>query len=108
MDEPRPAKSYRLLGADGELYPSDRPGELGGNRAARIYGRLDCWSARAALPKGYAQRRVFFADRAAAIAAGYRPCGHCLPAEYRAWKAGPRAGVEYPWRTAPSSPGSRR
>jgi methylphosphotriester-DNA--protein-cysteine methyltransferase len=33
------------------------------------------------------QFRVFFADEATAIAAGYRPCGACMRAEYRAWKA---------------------
>jgi methylphosphotriester-DNA--protein-cysteine methyltransferase len=29
---------------------------------------------------------VFFADERTAIAAGYRPCGACLRAEYREWK----------------------
>jgi methylphosphotriester-DNA--protein-cysteine methyltransferase len=31
---------------------------------------------------------VFFADEAAARAAGYRPCERCMPAAYAAWKAG--------------------
>jgi methylphosphotriester-DNA--protein-cysteine methyltransferase len=31
--------------------------------------------------------RVFFADEATAIAAGYRPCGACMRREYAAWKA---------------------
>lgn len=101
MSEPAPAKRYRLLGADGAPCASDRPGTLGGNRDEGIYGRLDCGSAVAALPRGYARHRVFFADRAAAIAAGYRPCGNCLRDEYRVWKAGPRPGVEYPWKTLP-------
>lgn len=79
-------KQYRLLGPDGP-YLSDTPGTLGGNRKLKIYGRLDCGSANAALSKGYAQWRVFFADEAAALACGYRPCGNCLRAEYRAWKA---------------------
>ena len=30
--------------------------------------------------------RVFFADAATAVAAGYRPCAVCLPEEYAAWK----------------------
>src|SRR5215211_4427585 len=101
MDEATAPKGYRLLGADGVPFLSDRPGTLGGNRDAGIYGRLDCGTARAALPQGYARRRVFFADRAAAIAAGYRPCGNCLRGEYRIWKAGPQPGSEYPWRTPP-------
>jgi methylphosphotriester-DNA--protein-cysteine methyltransferase len=50
--------------------------------------RLDCKVARRALQEGgpYAQQRVFFADEATAIAAGYRPCAKCMPDEYRAWK----------------------
>lgn len=78
-------KRYRLLGPDGVEYESEQPGAFGGNRKARIYGRLDCASAIRALPRGYARHRVFFADEATAIAAGYRPCGNCLRAEYRAW-----------------------
>jgi methylphosphotriester-DNA--protein-cysteine methyltransferase len=35
---------------------------------------------------GYVKQRVFFADEASAIAAGYRPCAVCMPAEYAAWK----------------------
>lgn len=71
-------KTFRLLGADGQTYESPVKGELGGNSQLKIYGCLDCWSANAALPKGYAAVRVFFADEAAAIGAGYRPCGHCM------------------------------
>ena len=66
--------------------PSAVPGRLGGNRASRIYGRLDCPSAVRALRLGYAKRRVFFADEAAAIAAGYRPCAVCMREEYLRWK----------------------
>ena len=101
MSDTASARRYRLLGAGGVPYASDHPGTLGGNRALKIYGRLDCRSAVAALPKGYARHRVFFADRDAAIAAGYRPCHTCLRDEYRKWRAGPRPGVEYPWKTAP-------
>ena len=71
-------KRYRLLGADGSVHESDQPGTLGGNRTGRIYGRLDCRSANDALARGYAKRRVFFADEDAAIAAGYRPCHTCM------------------------------
>lgn len=69
-------------------------GTLGGHRGTRIYGRLDCPSAlRAIANGGYLKHRVFFADEAAAITAGYRPCARCLPAKYRAWKANASAGV---------------
>jgi methylphosphotriester-DNA--protein-cysteine methyltransferase len=77
---------FILLGADGP-YSSQTPGTLGGNSKLRIYGRLDCWSANRALDKGYAKIRVFFADEATAIAAGYRPCGNCMREKYREWKA---------------------
>ena len=30
--------------------------------------------------------RVFFADEATAVAAGYRPCARCLPEPYRDWR----------------------
>lgn len=84
-EEPR---TWTLLGRDGTAYESPVPGTLGGNGKARIYGRLDCGSALAALRRGgYAEHRVFFADRETALAAGYRPCGTCLRAEYRERKA---------------------
>jgi methylphosphotriester-DNA--protein-cysteine methyltransferase len=63
-------------------------GTLGGHRATRIYGRLDCPSALRAIERGgYVKHRVFFADEAEAIAAGYRPCARCLPDRYRDWKS---------------------
>ena len=88
----KPTKLYRLLGADGREVLSAEKGNLGGYRPRRIYGRLDCPSALRALAKGgYASSRVFFADEAAAVAAGYRPCAKCLPGEYRAWRNGDRS-----------------
>ncbi|HKH93650.1 MAG TPA: Ada metal-binding domain-containing protein [Gemmatimonadaceae bacterium] len=77
---------YLLTRADGTTAPSAVAGRFGGNRASRIYGRLDCPSAIRALARGYAKRRVFFADEATAIAAGYRPCAVCMPEAYRQWK----------------------
>ena len=66
---------------------SEVPGRLGGHRKNRIYGRLDCAGAARWIAKGhYVRQRVFFADEATAIAAGYRPCARCLPAEYAAWR----------------------
>lgn len=79
-------KRYRLLGPDGTLTESATPGLLGGNRRLKIYGRLDCPSAVRALARGYSARRVFFADEATAIAAGYRPCGSCMRAAHARWK----------------------
>ncbi|RCG29939.1 hypothetical protein DQ384_17400 [Sphaerisporangium album] len=83
------AKTYTLLGADRRPYESQVAGTLGGHRRSKIYGRLDCPSAeRARARGGYVRDRVFFADEDTALAAGFRPCATCLPAEYQAWKAG--------------------
>ena len=79
---------YRLIGADGVEYLSETKGTLGGHRRNRIYGSLDCAGAKRWIAKGhYVKQRVFFADEATAIAAGYRPCANCLPEAYKAWKA---------------------
>ncbi len=78
---------YVLLGPDTVPYRSAVAGTLGGHRRQRIYGRLDCPAALRALRRGnYAAHRVFFADAPTAVAAGYRPCARCLPADYRRWK----------------------
>jgi methylphosphotriester-DNA--protein-cysteine methyltransferase len=83
------ARTWRLVGADGRAYDSPEPGTVGGHRRSRIYGRLDCPSARRALDRGgYVRDRVFFADAATAVAAGYRPCAVCLPDAYRQWREG--------------------
>ena len=86
-------KQYKLLGADGKFYMSDEPGTLGGNRNAKIYGRLDCPSALRYVALGtYQACRVFFKDEETAIAAGYRPCGRCMREKYKAWKKAHDAG----------------
>ena len=78
---------YHLIGKDGKPYDSETPGTLGGHRKLKIYGRLDCPSALRYIAKGqYVAHRVFFADEETAIAAGYRPCGKCMPEAYRRWK----------------------
>lgn len=79
---------WTLVGPGGAFYESARPGSLGGHRGTRIYGRLDCPSARRAMARGgYVKSRVFFASSEDAIAAGYRPCGVCLPGAYGRWRA---------------------
>ena len=80
---------YTLIGADGKPYRSTTPGTLGGHRRNKVYGRLDCAGALRWIAKGkYVRHRVFFADEATAVAAGYRPCARCLPDRYEAWKEG--------------------
>jgi hypothetical protein len=80
--------AWKLLGPDGRPYVSRRRGTLGGHRRTRIYGRLDCLAALRAIARGgYIAHRVFFLNERHARAAGYRPCGVCLPLKYRAWKS---------------------
>ena len=79
--------AYTLIGADGAPYRSATPGALGGHRRNRGYGRLDCPAALRWIARGhYVRHRVFFADEAVAIAAGFRPCGACLREKYQEWK----------------------
>ncbi|CAA9487913.1 MAG: ADA regulatory protein [uncultured Solirubrobacteraceae bacterium] len=85
----RPGRSYTLVGADGVARPSSTPGTLGGHRTSKVYGRLDCPGALSWIARGkYVQHRVFFADEATALAAGFRPCGTCIRARYAEHKRG--------------------
>ena len=95
--------TFTLTGPDGQACSSDTPGTLGGHRRLKIYGRLDCPSANRHLARGaYAAHRVFFADEAAAIGAGYRPCANCMPERHATWKAGGEPGsAAYPWCRTP-------
>jgi hypothetical protein len=86
-------QTFTLLGPDGQPYASAVPGTLGGHRGGKLYGRLDCRAALRAIARGgYVTQRVFFADEATAVAAGYRPCAVCMPREYAAWKKSRSAG----------------
>ena len=85
--------SYTLLGPDGGPYESDATGGVGRSpghpdlRPPRLPVAL-----RAIARGGYVRHRVFFADEATAIAAGYCPCAVCCPGRYRAWKAASGGG----------------
>lgn len=67
------------------LHVLIRAGEitLGGNRKLKIYGKLNC---RAGKRMGI-RNRVFFKNKAEAVAHGCRPCGICLPEAYAKWQA---------------------
>lgn len=79
---------YALTGSDGQTYRSKTKGKWGGHRAGRIYGRLDCPTALRAIARGtYVKNRVFFADEATAVTAGYRPCAACCKPRFQAWRA---------------------
>ncbi|NEB79527.1 metal-binding protein [Streptomyces sp. SID14478] len=85
---------YTLRDGADQPYASAVAGRVGGHRRTRLYGRLDCPSALRALARGqYATQRVFFADEATAVSAGYRPCSVCLPAAYRQWRVGRPEGT---------------
>lgn len=55
---------------------------LGGYKKNKIYGLLNCSSGK----RMKVENRVFFKDATEALDNGYRPCGHCLPNEYKLWK----------------------
>ena len=68
------ASTYALIGADGRPHWSPSKGRWGGHRGSKIYGRMDCPAVVRAIARGgYLRHRVFFADEATAITAGYRP-----------------------------------
>ncbi len=80
-------KDWKLLDASGKPCVSVAPGQFGGHRRSRIFGRMDCRAALRAIERGgYIKYRVFFADAQTAQAAGYRPCAVCMPREYAVWK----------------------
>jgi methylphosphotriester-DNA--protein-cysteine methyltransferase len=55
---------------------------FGGNKELKIYGTLPCSSGK----RMKIENRVFFGSEKEAINLGYRPCGHCMKAEYQKWK----------------------
>jgi methylphosphotriester-DNA--protein-cysteine methyltransferase len=55
---------------------------LGGNIKLKIYGTLSCKSGK----RMKKQNRVFFVSEEEALGNGYRPCGHCMKANYKKWK----------------------
>lgn len=90
-------KTFTLLGPNGKSCSSATPGTFGGHQGGKLYGRLDCRAALQAIARGgYVKHRVFFADEATAIAAGYRPCAVCMLQEYAAWKKDRQFHVDRP------------
>jgi methylphosphotriester-DNA--protein-cysteine methyltransferase len=53
-----------------------------GNAKLKIYGTLACLSGK----RMKVDNRVFFSSEMEAIAAGYRPCGHCMTDAYKIWR----------------------
>ena len=81
------SRIFILLDKNGQKYHSLIPGTIGGHKKLKIYGKLDCPSAKRHIANGnYVKHRVFFADENTAIAAGFRPCGICMKEKYNNWK----------------------
>lgn len=57
---------------------------FGGNFKLKIYGNLHCSSGK----RMKKENRVFFASEKEAIKHNFRPCGHCMKAQYKKWKDG--------------------
>ena len=55
-----------------------------GNRKLKIYGTLACRSGK----KMKRENRVFFRIENEALAKNFRPCAHCMKANYKKWKDG--------------------
>jgi len=53
-----------------------------GNKVLKIYGKLSCSSGK----RMKKEKRVFFSDESEALAANYRPCGHCMKSAYSIYK----------------------
>ena len=56
---------------------------IAGNAKLKIYGTLNCSSGK----RMKVENRVFFGSEREAIELGYRPCGHCMRAAFKKWKA---------------------
>ncbi len=69
-----------------ELHQKIKRKEIvyGGNLNLKIYGTLQCKSGK----RMKAKNRVFFNTVEQAKELGFRPCGHCLRADYKIWKNG--------------------
>jgi len=69
---------------DASLRAKIRAGEIhfGGNEKLKIYGLLCCISGK----RMKRENRVFFSTEQEALKHQYRPCGHCLKANYVEWK----------------------
>ena len=89
------SKTYTLLGADGRAVPERREGPA--RRQRPHQGLRHAWTApsrsRCCAAGFEPKHRVFFADEETAIAAGFRPCGACMRARYREWRARQAAGT---------------
>jgi methylphosphotriester-DNA--protein-cysteine methyltransferase len=62
-----------------------------GNKKLKIYGTLRCKSGK----RMKKENRVFFLNEEEAIATGFRPCGHCMAANYLKWRMSKKQVEEF-------------
>ncbi|MDO5981602.1 Ada metal-binding domain-containing protein [Flavivirga spongiicola] len=55
---------------------------FGGHKNLKIYGHLNCKSGK----RMKQENRVFFSNEKEALKNNFRPCGHCMKADYKKWK----------------------
>jgi len=56
--------------------------QYAGNSRLKIFGLLNCSSGK----RMKQENRIFLETETEALAAGFRPCGHCMRDQYRQWK----------------------
>lgn len=65
--------------------------KFAGNKKLKIYGTLRCKSGK----RMKKENRVFFLNEEEAIAVGFRPCGHCMAANYLKWRMSKKQVEEF-------------
>ena len=65
--------------------------KFAGNKKLKIYGTLRCKSGK----RMKKENRVFFLNEEEAIAIGFRPCGHCMAANYLNWRMSKKQVEEF-------------
>ena len=70
------SKALHLLIKSGQI-------QFAGYVKNKIYGKLFCATGKT---DEKLKNRVFFKGEQEAVAAGYRPCGNCMPLAYEIWK----------------------
>lgn len=72
--------------SDNDLRSKIKQKEIlfGGNKKLKIYGTLQCTSGK----RMKRVNRILFASENEAKQNSFRPCGHCMKADYKKWKDG--------------------
>lgn len=76
-------KHSDISASDLKMYIKSLKIQFGGHAGYKIYGHLNCASGK----RMNKENRVFFSDLSEAQEQGYRPCGNCMRAAYKKWRA---------------------